>query len=328
MAVDGPLPARIEESKKFLRLAERAMVEAFELEGDKEERLLERSAFRSFEAALELSFAQVQNDDLRPRALEASLYDAAALQDLKDAAASSENPAVIAAAALAASLAAEKTLGSGRSAEEFVRALATRLYEMAQGGGEQSVAAGEYLGSIQFHLLKDISGAGRTLQQAVAAEPARHRAWDLLILASAYEGPEKFVETAQARVMAMPAPRSSVLLVKSFDMQGDLTRAEWTALNAVASYPNDVLANLTLAAVLMKDPNAADYLWRVEDALNKAEKALGSSRNHQNRIDFYLLKGISLGLSDRADQARTLLRDIKPSSPELQEVLRALDTLD
>ena len=108
-------------------------------------------------------------------------------------------------------------------------------------------------------------------------------------------------------------------------MEGDLTRAEWTALNAVNAYPNDLLANLALAAVLLKDDNVENYLWRIEEALNKAEKVVGAGRNHQNRLDFVLLKGIYLGLSDRRDQAKALIQGTRPSSPELQDLLRALE---
>jgi tetratricopeptide (TPR) repeat protein len=325
MAVESPAPNRIEESRKYLRLAERALEQAFELPGKKEERLLERAAFRSFRPALELAFTQIQNEDIRPRALEMALYGSEALKDLSDAAELSDDPSVIAASALAANFAAEKNGDGGRSAEGYVRRMAARLQEIAEDGSEQSAVAAEYLGGLQFHVLKDRSGARRTLQQAVAAEPGRHRAWEMLVLAAAYEGADRFVEAAEARVAALPHPRSSVLLVKSYDMEGDQTRAEWTALNAVLSYPNDLLANLTLAAVLLKDENADDYLWRIDEALNKAEKALGTSRNYQNRLDFLLLKGIYLGLSDRGEQAKALLQSAKPSSPELQEVLRALD---
>jgi tetratricopeptide (TPR) repeat protein len=327
VAVMGPSPTRIEESRKYLRLSDRALEQAFTLDSDKdrEKCLLERAAFRSFACALELAFTQIQTEDLRPRALEVSLFDADALKDLKAAAAITDHPAVIAAAALAANLAAERIEGSGRSADDYVRRMATRLQAIVDESGEYSAAAAEFLGSIRFHVLKDIAGARRTLRQAIALEPARHRAWEMLVLAAAYEGVEQFVEAAEARVAALPHPRSSVLLVKSYDMEGNQTRAEWTALNAVISYPNDLLSNLALAAVLLKDENVENYLWRVEEALNKAEKAIGAGRNHQNRLDFVLLKSIFLGLSDRADQARTLLRSMTPSSPELQEVLRALD---
>ena len=327
MAVMGPAPTRIEEGRRYLRLAERALEQAFESgsDKDKEERLLERAAFRSFQEALSLAFTQIQNEDIRPRALEVSLYNRAALKDLSDAAAESDDPGIIAAAALAAHLAAERIEGSGRSADDYVRSMATRLQAIIDESGENSAAAAEFLGSIQYHLLKDIAGARRTLRQAIALAPTRHRAWEVLVLAAAYEGPEQFVEAAEARVAALPHPRSSVLLIKSYDMEGDKTRAEWTALNAVMSYPNDLLANLALAAVLLKDENVENYLWRVDEALNKAEKALGTSRNYQNRVDFVLLKGIYLGMSDRGDQAKALLRSVKPSSPELQEVLRALE---
>ncbi len=327
MSVEGSNPNRMEEARRYLRLAEDALDQAFKLgsDKDKEERLLERAAFRMFRSALELALTQIQNEDIRARALEGSLFDAAALKDLREVAASTDDPAIITASALAENLAAERIEGSGRSAEGYVRQMAIRLHQIIQSSGEQSAAAAEFLGSIQFHLLKDIAGARRTLREAIAIERTRHRAWEMLLLAAAYEGPDQFVEAAEDRVAALPNPRSSVLLVKSYDMEGDHTRAEWTALNAVMAYPNDLLSNLALAAVLLKDEKADQYLWRVDEALNKAEKAIGTSRNHSNRMDFYLLKGIYLGMADQTDQAKAFLQSVRPSSPELQDVLRALD---
>lgn len=325
MVAEMPPPDRIDEAKRYLDLAGRALDEAFEMDGDKEEKLLERAAFRSFRAALEAAFTQIQNNDLRVRAIELGLYNPDALKDLADAAALGSDPAVIAASALAAHLAAERTLGSGRSAEEYVRGMANRLRDIAHSTGENAAEAVEYLGCIQYHLFKDTSGARRTLQQALSLQSSRYRSWELMTIAAAYEGPEEFVETARARVEAMPTPRSSVLLVKSYDMQGDHLRAEWAALNAIASYPNDLMVNLCLAAVLLKDENAESFLWRASEALNKAEKALGSSRSQQNHVDFLLLKSIYLALSDQPEQARTLITGSRFSSPELQEVLRALD---
>ena len=118
------------------------------------------------------------------------------------------------------------------------------------------------------------------------------------------------------------------MLIKSYDRQGDITRAEWAALMAAGTYPHDFYVNLSLAAVLLKREDFSGVLWRIGDVLSKAEKQMGVTATRQNQLDFVLLKSIYLGLSDRPEQAKALLRPYATPGrafPEAQEVLRALD---
>lgn len=325
MVAIGPAPSRIEEAKLFLAESGAALTRAGEMEPKNLDFLRERAAFHSFRAALETAFTQVQNGELRARALRLSIYKTG-LEDLREAADLSGDPSIIAASALAMTLAVEAGGVAQPSADLWVRKMATRLQELADERGENSPAAAEFLGSIQFHLLKDMRGAQRTLRLALDEEPRRHRSWELLTLASAYQGAREFIEAAEARVEALPTPRSNALLVKSYDMHGDHLRAQWTALNAVSSYPNDFLMNLSLAVMLLKDENADSLLWRVEEALSKAEKALGSNPEPQSRLDFVLTKSVYLGISGRAEQARDLLRGLNSRAAEVLEILRVLDS--
>jgi hypothetical protein len=146
----------------------------------------------------------------------------------------------------------------------------------------------------------------------------------LLTLAAVQQGPEEFVEVAEQRMEAWPHARSSVLLVKSYERRGDTLRAEWSALNAAGVYPNDWLVNLTLAAMLLKDENAESFLWRVEDAIKKAEKGLGANPKRQQRLDLVLVKSVFLAMSDRKEEARQLVETVRPLPQELQEVMRIL----
>ena len=331
MVANSPEPARVEDSKRFLRLAEEALAQSFEIDSAPEfERLMERAAFRSFQNALETAYGQIQSVELKSRALRSSIFTEEALNDLAAAAELSGNPSVIAAAALASAvgndlLANWTPAGITGGVEVYARRAASRLQRIAAEAGEDASEAAEFLGCLQVHYFKDPRGAQRSFRQALSLEPGRNRSWELLTLASAYQGPEQFVEAAEERALAFPHPRSSVLLVKSYERQGDTLRAEWTALNAAGTYPDDALVHLTLAAMLLKDENAENVLWRVGEALNKAEKQMGANPKRQARIDFVLVKSVYLALSDQTEEARKLVKGIKPLTPDLQEVLRVLE---
>jgi tetratricopeptide (TPR) repeat protein len=239
----------------------------------------------------------------------------------------SDGPDVLAAAALAASVAKESLSGwspRGFETETYVRQVANRLGEMAEASGENASEAAEYLGCVRLQALKDASGAERAFRQALKLEPGRARSWELLTLAAVQQGPEEFTEIAEERVEAWPQARSSVLLVKSYERRGDMLRAEWMALSAAGIYPNDWLVNLTLAATLLKDENAESFLWRVDEAIKKAEKGLGVNPKRQQRVDLVLVKSVFLAMSDRKEEARQLVEAVRPLPPELQEVMRVL----
>jgi tetratricopeptide (TPR) repeat protein len=331
MVAFSPEPARVEESKRFLRLAEEALGRALETEattqGLKVDRLLERAAFRSFKKAMETAYGQIQARELKSRVLRASIFTEQALHDVIAAAELSEDPAVLANSALAAWMAGEMLAdwaAGGAGGEIYARQVATRLRGMMEEQDERSSAAAEYLGALQLHVLRDPRGAERSLRQALGLEPGRYRAWELLTVAAAQQGAEELVELAEERVSMLPQPRSTVLQVKAYERAGDNLRAAWVALNAAGTYPNDPLVNLTLAAMLLKDESAEMFLWRVEDALKKAEKGFGTTAKRQQRLDFVLVKSVYLGMSGKAGEAKRLVEGAKPLTPELQEVLRVL----
>ena len=331
LATYPPEPRAVEESKRLLRLAEEALGRVFAVEAPtpaaEEERLLDRAAFRSFQSAMEMAYAQIQNGELRSRSLRNSILTEQALHDLIAAAEASDDPEIIGASALAVTIAGE-TLATWSSenggADVYVRRVGNRLQAMIDEGGEDSSEAAEFLGCVQLQALRDARGAERSFRKALQLEPGRHRSWELLTLAAAQQSPERFVEVAEERVEALPHPRSSVILVKSYERLGNTLRAEWTALNAATVYPNDWLVNLSLAAMLLKDENAEMFLWRADEALKKAEKALGLNPKRQQRLDFVLVKSVFLAMSNQTDEARKLVENTRPLSPELQEVLRVL----
>ncbi|MGZ8899702.1 MAG: hypothetical protein ACXW3Z_06370, partial [Limisphaerales bacterium] len=74
---NGPNPTQVEDSKRFLRLFDEALQRAFHDQVDPTmeiQRLIERAVFRSLANALETAFAQIQNGELKSRALHSSIF--------------------------------------------------------------------------------------------------------------------------------------------------------------------------------------------------------------------------------------------------------------
>jgi hypothetical protein len=210
-----------------------------------------------------------------------------------------------------------------------LRGYCNQLESLAESGFEDSPAAAEFLGCVQLYVLRDVEGAQRSFRQALHRDVRRHRSWDLLVLASVLEGDSgELLDICQWRFDAMPTPRSSVLLTKAYERVSDETRAELICATALAVHPNDLLLNLSLAALLLKKPDAEQYLWRVQDLIKKAEKQMPSGSSAQNQLSLAMTKSIFLALSDKPAEARAALERYSrgrnvPS--EVQEILRVLN---
>ena len=318
---------RIETAKRELDMAAELFAKRSEKLTNSAAFLRERSTFRSFHAALQSAFAQVQGAEKSVRELRRSIFARDALSDLnRIKQLRKEDPEAIAVAAFSKAFAETAGLPAQMGVESRESALQScrELQEIANSGSKRAGEAAELLGCAQIFLIDDFHGGERSFRAALRVEPIRERSWDLLVLSLATAGSAAdLVEACEERTTVLPTARSSAMLIKSYDRQGDSTRAELNALLAAGLYPHDFYVNLSLAAVLLKREDAADLLWRVADALSKAEKQLGAGTSQQGRLDFVLLKGIYLGLSDQPEQAKALLEPY--SSSEAQDVLRALD---
>jgi tetratricopeptide (TPR) repeat protein len=293
--------------------------------------LEQRAAFRSFRAAMLTAFSQVQGGEKSARQLRRSLFTPEALTDLNRVAElRPEEPQAVALAAFANALG--ENAGDMASAWPQLRTegrakvleACRQMERIAESGSKRAGEAAELLGCARVFLMNDYAGGQRSFREALRVEPMRERSWDLLVLAVATAGTAvELVDTCEERAALLPNARSSVMLIKSYDRQGDATRAELNALIASGVYPHDFYVNLSLAAVLLKREDVALMLWRGGDALTKAEKQMTANGSRQGELDFVVLKGIYLGLSDQPEQAKALLQ--RYSAPEAQEVLRALD---
>ncbi len=323
--------ARIDTARRELEEAAKAFERSSERLGKSGRFLEQRAAFRSFRAAMLTAFSQVQEGEKSVRQLRRSLFTPDALADLNEVAElRRDEPGAVAVAAFANALAensgdvASAWPQLGTEGRAKVLRACRELQRIAESGSKRASEAAELLGCARLFLVGDYAGGQRSFREALRVEPMRERSWDLLVLAVANDGtPLELVDTCEERAAFLPNARSSVMLVKSYDRQGDATRAELNALIASGLYPHDFHVNLALAAVLLKREDVAMHLWRAGDALTKAEKQMTANSSRQGELDFTVLKGIYLGLSDQPEQAKALLE--RYSAPETQEVLRALD---
>ena len=333
----------IERTERFLDSARDSFEKATRFGPDNPKAYARRGTFRAFEAAVRAAIQSVQNDAPLSRPLRMALITPEAIGDFQRAAElDSANVSRVSLAAflpLFASIYGEHLdetalwqdfvprLAPGHAAP--VRSAITQLEALGEADNpETAAAAAEMLGCVKLLVFRDSPGAMKSFRAALALDPERERAWDLLTLELNRRAQfAELLEHCSQRVILSPSVRNYIFLAKACERTGDYTKAEWIVLTALASSPNDFHANLALANLLLKRPNHASFLGRVQDSITKAERHMGPSPTAQNHLDLALTKALFFALSDQPEKAREILKRAQRSAPAHPELTAALTAI-
>lgn len=339
----GAEPSELEEAGNFLDSGRDAFEKAARFAPDSSVVFAECGLFRSFESALRAAMESVRNNTPLTRPLRTTLVIPEAVADFQRAAElDPENPAKLGVAAFLPLFSAiyqehldENVLWAAQSPRvpaqhaASVQWAVTRLESLSESENpEIAAAATEMLGCVKLLVFRDSAGGLKSFRAALAVDPERERAWDLLTLELNRRAEfDALLEHCSQRVLASPSVRNYIFLAKAYERTGDFTKAEWIVLSALAANPNDFHANLALANLLLKRPNHTGFLGRVSDCLTKAERHMGPNPTSQNHLDLALTKGLYFALSDQPEKAREILKKAQRSSgnhPDLAAALTAI----
>lgn len=335
----GAQPSELEEAERFLDSARESFEKAVHF-GPKNSRVFtERGLFYAFESAMRAALDSVRSNTPLPRPLRTSLVVPKAVADFVRAAElDDENPAKLGLAAFLplfstiyeehlneSVLWAAQSPRIGAQHAATVQWAVTRLETLSESDNpEVAAAAAEMLGCVKLLVFSDSAGGLKSFRAALALEPKRERAWDLLTLELNRRAEfDELVEHCSDRVLSSPSVRNYIFLAKAYERTGDFTKAEWIILSALAASPNDFNANLGLANLLLKRPNHTGFLGRVKDCLTKAERNMGPGPTAQNHLDLALTKGLYFALSDEPEKAREILKR-SGNHPEIAAALAAI----
>jgi tetratricopeptide (TPR) repeat protein len=216
-----------------------------------------------------------------------------------------------------------------------VREALTRLEDLAQGPDDR-VAAGalEMLGILEGPILHEPNRCVSSLQRAVALQPSREQAWEVLVATLAQTRRyEELLAVCEDQVKQDDSARAHIMLAKAHERLKHWDDCEDEARLAVSEDPDDVVAGVALGAVLLKrSRDDAALLSEADDSLTRAESALKktppSRRNRQVVIDLTLTRGIYFALTGEIETARKWVQTVVDSDKDNQfakEILSAMD---
>lgn len=186
----------------------------------------------------------------------------------------------------------------------------SRLEILSQSGNKENASGAlEHLGFIKIMLMHDLSGAETDLRRAVALEPSREKAWELLLGTAVESGapPEESVSICQSLVKCENSAGNHLLLAKALTKENKLTEAAAEIKHAADLDPNNVPTVLFEAALSMKDGDADDlpfagrFLLRAKDLI---ENMPPDQDRETRKRELDLDGAIFNGLTDKPGEAK------------------------
>lgn len=220
-----------------------------------------------------------------------------------------------------------------KSQRSFHDAIA-RLEDLGQ-NPDARVAAGalELLGILQGPVLHEPQRAIANFRRALALDPSREQAWEMLASLLARGGRyQELLAVCEDRVRRHNSARSHLLLAKACERLGLWEDCEENVLAALGDGPNEFALNLSYAALLLRRSKSAALLSEANDWLVRAEllasKAPSAQRSRQQIIDLALTRSIYFALADEVDAARQWANAVINQDKEnklAREILSAMD---
>jgi tetratricopeptide (TPR) repeat protein len=210
------------------------------------------------------------------------------------------------------------------SAQRSVRAAVTQLEDLGQ-EPDPKVAAGalEVLGIVEGPVLRETDRRVRNLRRVLALDPSREEVWEMLAGTLARAGrTQELLSLCEDNLKANDSARGHMLLAKAYERLKRWDDAGEEVAAALNLSPNDLTANLSLAALLLKDGSDPENLDQVNGWLSRCDQLLAAAppqaRNRQFLIDFTLTRSIYLALSGDVDSAREWVQTVINNDPNNQ----------
>lgn len=213
--------------------------------------------------------------------------------------------------------------------KQVIRAAMSRLERIThQRDRRKVVGAAESLGFLQF-IAGDTRRAERSLRRALTLAPSDTHIWELLTGVMVESGRYKALTPLLIkRLKHRETVRDRLLLARVYVRSRQFKKAEEQVQAALKREPGDFMANLTLAALLLRRSEDETALQQAGERLIKAGVALNNTRTHVNLPDYLLLRGIYLALTGDLEGARLLLEQVLGYNKADKEAGEALEVLE
>jgi tetratricopeptide (TPR) repeat protein len=211
-----------------------------------------------------------------------------------------------------------------------------RLLESLGNHANAATAAGalEALGILRVTVTDDWDGAKAAFRRAVALDPSRAQAWDVLVgLVSQSNDPQELLSVCEQRVKFADTARNRVALAKACDRAGLADKAIDQARQAVRLAPKDPVAHLCAGALLLRRFPDEKTAAEMKEHLSTAHLLLAEMDDNDARdalvINHGLNMAVLMALEGDAEKARESLHKLagmEGADDETKDRIKEIET--
>ena len=212
-----------------------------------------------------------------------------------------------------------------------VREAASRLENLYPKLDKTNEAAAlEYHGMLVALVLaggNDLSPVISDFRRAVALDPKREQAWDMLIgLSFKSASPEELEQLCESRIKANPTVRNHLILAKYLVTEKKWNRANEEAKSALKLEPENLDAGIMLAALSIRSEpidrlpeNLPMFLFKINERAQKLPE--GNERNALTRASSlnWAIVEVLLDRLDGKNNAKGMVEDLLRNNPDDQD---------
>ncbi|HSY19682.1 MAG TPA: hypothetical protein VK815_15170 [Candidatus Acidoferrales bacterium] len=210
---------------------------------------------------------------------------------------------------------------------DYVHGAMARLEQLSE-DPDKKIAAGalEHHGMLSI-FLKNTSAAQTDLRRAVALDPARESSWDMLLVALAESGsPEEKVAVCEARLKARNSAWNHLLLARAFQYLKKWDKAGEEIEAALKLEPDNLVAQLELAALALTQSNDPDAMAKAGTHLAQFEKIFEKAPYSKESESEWRCLNLNLAIYDALtgapgskDMAKACLETVLKRHPDDQD---------
>jgi tetratricopeptide (TPR) repeat protein len=205
----------------------------------------------------------------------------------------------------------------------------SKLENLGQSGDKKIAAAAlESLALFRVFVQGDIIVAAEDARRAIALEPGRERSWDLVLGATKAE---EFVPVCEKRLAIQDCARNRMLLAIAFSKSGRWDKAGEQATAVLKREPQNVVAELMLMAIAVRQSTGQEKFKEAVDRKNRAEELVsklpeGDEKTESIRV-IRLNAAILMALNGQTNDAKNLVNLVLKNDPDDNAAKDILDQL-
>jgi tetratricopeptide (TPR) repeat protein len=202
------------------------------------------------------------------------------------------------------------------------------LEELGQRNDAPAAVAAEMMAYFQLKIIGDFGAAAKSFQRLVTLAPQNQTAWDMLTICwGMADKDEQSITVCKERLKQKDSAHNHFMLARCNERIGHFDQAEEEVRFGLRLEPEDFLANLSLACLLMRRGENPKALEEAGSLLDKVHTTVSEKSPPDKKSNYASARGLYLVLTGNTEEGRKQFQESLKIDPENGQANEALEIL-